>query len=156
MILSLLSWVLLVLVTLLCVVVSGNYVKSRTVSTKLLAPASKEFFDNADKLMKTPEDLPNSVLEGLNIMSESLNDRKGSRALLRILRKANSDLGQRKHPGELGKDLTEMRPELQEIFGCAVAGWLNFVTHRYFVLQQKIIIELTSVPRNFQRNDKKT
>ena len=98
MILSLLSWVLLVLVTLLCVVVSGNYVKSRTVSTKLLAPASKEFFDNADKLMKTPEDLPNSVLEGLNIMSESLNDRKGSRALLRILRKANSDLGQRKHP----------------------------------------------------------
>ena len=44
MILSLLSWVLLVLVTLLCVVVSGNYVKSRTVSTKLLAPASKAFF----------------------------------------------------------------------------------------------------------------
>ena len=46
---------------------------------------------------------------------------------------------------ELGKDLTEMRPELQEIFGCAVAGWLNFVTHRHFVLQQKIIIELTNM-----------
>ena len=145
MFMSLLFWVLLVLVALSCVVVSDYYVKSRTVSTKLLALACKEFFDNADKLLKTPEDLPDSVLEGLNTMSEFLDSGKGSRALLLILRKANSDLDQGKHPSELRKDLTKMRPELQEIFGCAVAGWLNFVTHRHFVLQQRIMIELTKM-----------
>ena len=148
MIMSLLFLFLLILAALLCVVAGGIYAKSRIVSVKLLAPASREFFDNADKLMKNPQDLPDSIFDGLNIMSESLNDKKGSRALLRILRKTNNDPvqpGQPGHPDKLQKDLTRMRPELQEIFGCAVAGWLNFVTHRYFIPQQKIIMELAKM-----------
>lgn len=142
MIMSLFFWILLACLALASVWLSGHFVRSRTVSTKLLAVASKEFFENAEKLLKTPEELPDSVLEALETMSQSIDNGHGSRALLDSLRMANSDANTEESPSELQRDFEGMRPELVEFFGLAVAGWLNFVTHRHFIIQQKINMEL--------------
>jgi hypothetical protein len=119
------------------------FLENRDVSSKLLALASKEFFDNAEKIMKTPEDVPDTVLDALKTMNDTMNNGEGSRALLHILREFNKQkAGALKQENNLAVELGKMREPLRDLFGMAVAGWLNYVTHRHFLYSRAINSEL--------------
>lgn len=136
------SWAVLVLLAAALVIFSGFYVRSRLISTRLIAVAAVEFFDNSNKLLKTPEDLPDSVLEFLQWMVSSMENGDGSQTLLAALKRENSQNGSLGEHSQLRSDVEAMRPELAEIFENAVSGWLNFVIHRHAITQFQIHLEM--------------
>ena len=70
--------------------VARYYLRNRLISTKLLAVASSEFFDNSEKLMKTSEELLEPVLSAMQTMLDCMNNGQGSRVFYRLLRKTST------------------------------------------------------------------
>ncbi|AZV00227.1 hypothetical protein pben1_p70 [Paracoccus phage vB_PbeS_Pben1] len=115
----------------------------RRVLNRLLAVASEDFHDAASSLLKTPQDLPDEVLDSLSMMSRTGFSRGSERAFLIALQR--SRLVEKSSKGQpsnsLIKAIKNMRPELQSIFGKAVVAWFNIMTHKSGPYHQKIRIE---------------
>lgn len=136
MMVNLLGWLLLFGVLACALYVFNQYLDRKVASSKLLMVASTDFFENAEKLFKTPEDLPDRVLNAVELMTRTINNREGSRALLYVLKRANGDLGaSRTDEADFRKEIGSMRPELQIIFGHLTAAWMNYVSNRSFFYQ---------------------
>lgn len=118
----------------------------RDMSNKLSIVAASEFFDKADSLMKTPSDLPDSVLDAIQTMMVSMNNGTGARAFLNVLKQLNNDIptvGKRGvDDADLMSDVKNMRPELGLIFRETVAAWLNYVTNRHVIYNIAITLEV--------------
>jgi len=91
MISALISWAIFVGFAIVVYFVLKIVLETRDIANKLLVVASAEFFEMADKLMKTPDELPDSVLNALETMMNSMNNGEGSRVLLHLLREFNSE-----------------------------------------------------------------
>lgn len=139
---SFLSALFLIVLAISLSWVSRIWLERRSTSIQLLMVASTDFFENAEKLMKTPDELPESVLVALQTMISTMND-NGARLFLRALRRANRNSEfEAKQPGQLAKDVSEMRPELKKLFMSANISWLNYSMYRHEIYKYFIFNEL--------------
>lgn len=113
----------------------------RKLHNRLLAVASEEFFESAEKLMKTPDELPDPVLDMLSMMSRTGMSPGSERVFLDALKRSRQgqtkDAASRKMSDAIGS----MRKELQDIFRDAACAWFNVMTHKSTLYYQKIATE---------------
>ena len=113
-------------------------VERRRILNRLLAVASEDFHNATQSMLKTPEDLPDSVLDALSIMSESGFSRGSERQFLRAMRVMRETPAPK---SRLSEDSHEMRPELETLFRKAAVAWFNIMTHKSGRYHRKIFLE---------------
>lgn len=94
------------------------WIARRAALNRMFRTASDDFYEAAEKMLKTPDDLPAETLDSLEFMSRMLNEPHGERRLLRTLRRL---------PGGVKKPAAAqsvMRPELRELENRASVAWL--------------------------------
>lgn len=146
MLVEVVAWFALGVGVVASVFISRWFLDHLGITTKLLAVASTEFFDEADKLMKSSEELPDPVLRNLEVMIASMNNGQGSKTLYKLLKVLNSGGSNSVSRDTTLKDSVEtMREELRDIFGRAIVAWLNYVTHRHLFYGLAIHAELSKM-----------
>ncbi len=113
-----------------------TYLRFRHVSNRLLALATKEFHDAADSLMKTSEELPDELLDLLEMMDRTAFQKGADRKLLKMVRASSANAGS---PPQW---LNEIRKPLRELFGKTVASWLNIMMYRHTIAGTLIRAEI--------------
>lgn len=107
------------------------YLRTRNMSNRLLAIASKEFYETIEKLVDASDELPDEIFEILETMNRLAGSDKGHKILLQALQlKREHPEFQSKPQLDFDVALGSMREELQDIFHKTVASWLNVMTHR--------------------------
>lgn len=125
-------------------------IEKRRVLNSLLALGSEQFFTATDKIMKTPDDVPDPVLDLLMFMARSAFGDGSEKAFLRALRRSRAEPP---NPSdELFASVAVMRKELQVLLGDAVAAWFNIMTHKSSKYHDLIALEAlrtrVSTPRS--------
>jgi len=103
--------------------------------------ASQDFHDAAKKVLQTPGDLPDSVLDRLSIMSRTGFQRGSEKAFLSAIKAARAAPPEHGRPGDFIADLESLRPELRALVLKAMAAWFNIMTHKSGRYHDKIAIE---------------
>lgn len=114
-------------------------IQMRHVSNRFLAAADEEFFSAANKMLKTPDDIPESVLDLIQMMSVTGFSRGSEKSFLRALQETRKDHGETDQA--LVRDLAGMRPQLRELLATAVAAWFNIMTHKSSRYHRLIAVE---------------
>jgi ABC-type protease/lipase transport system fused ATPase/permease subunit len=121
------------------VVIFIAYLRARTLSNRLLAVASNQFFEATDSLLKSAEEIPMSVLEVVETMNDSATKRKAHWTLLKAVKLKNSYRAESKDEKEsFAADVQNMRPELRDKFEESVIAWLNYLTHQNIYTMARI------------------
>lgn len=113
---------------------------------RLLAVASEDFHKSARSLLKTPDELPQEVLNALSMMSRTGFEEGSEKMFLEALRTARKEKGRTtdsisRRPGLNADIINGMRQELQDLFVKAVMAWFNIMTHKSARYHDKIAME---------------
>lgn len=93
--------------------------------------ATNGFFKKSESLLKTANELPDSVLDALHLMNESISQSNSGKRLLLALKASGKHAGsRRKANGTLIDEVNQMRPELRELFAEASVAWFVSTVHR--------------------------
>ncbi|MEP3440874.1 MAG: hypothetical protein ABJN72_05290 [Sulfitobacter sp.] len=108
------------------------YLRTRSLSNRLLSVAANEFFESVSSLLETGDELPDTVIETIEIMNSSAHNAGSHWALLKAVKqkhhgKPNPSIGDTQR---FKSDFDTLRPELQKLFSKAVVAWLNYLTHQ--------------------------
>lgn len=121
------------------------YLDFRKAANALSVVALNEFFEAAQKMMKTPEEVPDTILLHLDVMRQNINHPRAPRVLLTSLKTANRangpDVSDRDNRAFLD-EVKSMRPELQELFSEAALSFFRFVSLRRTYYQFAIMLEM--------------
>lgn len=113
-------------------------IERRKILNRLMAVASEDFHSAARSMLKTPEEIPDSVLDVLSTMSRTGFAKGSEKQFLHALR------SMRKTPAPsttVANGYKEMRPEMQALFRKSAAAWFNIMTHKSGRYHDKIAIE---------------
>jgi len=135
MFISLFGWIGVLALGVMFVVAFGIYCRARTLSNGIMTFASNEFHDAATSLLKTPDELPDSIITALEKMNTVAQNSNASGRLLYAMKRSEASTSQN---DGIGHELDNMRPELKELFLKAVTGWLNYVSHQNVVNNVRI------------------
>ena len=115
-----------------------------------------EFHNAAESLLRTPNDLPLSVIELLSVFNDSAFEKWVPLMMyqnLRLDRKGKLKLvGGRR----IDSDLLQLRPELKELLKMATLSWYSIILNRSVilgVLMRFEMKELKLLPRNLGRSN---
>jgi hypothetical protein len=125
-------------------VIFSTYMRSRLLSDKLLALASKEFHEKANSAMETPSDLPDTVINHIAFLNREAFNNGTPKKFYFLLKKYNA--------GKIDNNLTsknasvnlfrELRPELQVVLGEITVMWFNLIINRNLFWGALISFEL--------------
>lgn len=129
------GWLLVLACACMMFFVSLLYFWARTLSNQILAVASKDFHEASNSMLDTPEDIPDSILDVLSKMDRTAQRRGASSMLASAMAQGNeSKMAQLSRDRiDFQQDFEKMRPELQDLFHKAVAGWFNYLSHQNVV-----------------------
>lgn len=102
------------------------------VSNSFLALAGHDLHVKASALMASADELPDEVLDSIEFLIRSAMDRKTPYGFYRKIREFNrsgvaTEVGYDERFIAFKKSVSEMRKELQDIFGEMHALWMNWV-----------------------------
>lgn len=106
--------------------------RAKRANDRLYGISLNEFYDAAERLMKTPEDLPDEILELLEDMSKTIRHPQAEFAYLAILRERASKKTFRPTAGEARP--VPLRRELETLMLRAANGWLVAIRHKSTLL----------------------
>lgn len=117
------------------------FLRGKTVANGLLALSVQEFHDACDALLKTPNELPDEVLDAIMKMSDSTFSKGSNWRLKQAIRLDRKGILPSCDDNPLDAAVESMRDELQQLFTKAVASWLNILTHRSLIVGLMIAYE---------------
>lgn len=144
---NLVSYLSLATAVAFVTVVFLAYLKLRGVSNGLLVLAGEEFHDKVDSILKSADELPDSVLDFIEFMIKVANSSNGHWRALRAFRRQNA-LGREESMAEperkaaFEKDLGGLRPELRQLVNDTTMMWLNWHLNRNVVSGLLMMFEL--------------
>ncbi|WP_282052400.1 hypothetical protein [Phaeobacter inhibens] len=124
------SWGLAITIVAIVWWVVKTYLQLKPVGTGLTALAVKEFHDSCDSLMKTPQELPEEVLEALLYMGRNALEKGSHWKLRNAIRQDRRGKPISEASSALKASVEGMRPELRELFLKATASWMNIMCNR--------------------------
>ncbi len=138
------GYVVVALLSIFAFAVISAYAKSRLLSDKLLALASKEFQEKSISIMETPSDLPDVVLDHIAFLNSQAFAKGTPKTFYRLLKSYNQGAFDTAQPK--AKSLTEaadkLRPELRELLGELTVMWFNLIINRNLFWGTLIAFEL--------------
>jgi len=128
------------------------FINLRRHANKTLELAASEFDDILSSILKTPGDLPDTVLDILAGMNGTISAEGSDRVFFNMIRgksKPAMSKGMDAKHSQLEKDINSLRPELQELLQQAVKAWLFVMCHRSIIYGPMIAysIEAKSVQK---------
>lgn len=120
------------------------YVRVKQVWNGMLALWVKDYHEAVESLLKTPEDLPDGVLDAISTMNRTAFADGSHWRLRKLVMLDRKGLLQRRDKPhlELAKQIEGMRPELRSLFARANEAWLNIMCNRSIVVGALISIEI--------------
>ncbi|WP_371227206.1 hypothetical protein [Roseovarius sp. 2305UL8-3] len=146
MIMTVIGWAGFAAVSVGTVIVFTIYLRARSISNKLLVSSSETFFDSCDSLFKTPDEIPDSVVEMIEMMNKSISSKRGHWALLRVLKaRGNGPTIDVEQIKAFDRDVDGMRQELRDIFNRVVVSWLTYLAHQNVFTLMRIALTVMRV-----------
>jgi|GEM_PF-5239131 len=133
MILSILSFVLVVLFLFVFHQTFRIYLAMRGTSNSFLTVASNDFFEKSNSLLTAKDDeLPDEIISQIAMMNRIVAHRKGHWELYKFLSNplSKTKIKDTNEFKDFDAKVKNMRPELIELFKEASVAWLNYMINK--------------------------
>lgn len=114
----------------------STYLKVRALSNRLLAISDKEFFEAANSIMKTPDEIPDAMLVMLTHMGHEAFRSGSERDFLASVRMGRG----RTRPNVDWLD--DVRPEVRDLYFRAILAWFTIMVNKSPVTGYRISYEM--------------
>jgi len=106
------------------------YLDIRTAADRRLKAAVEQFHSSVASMLKTPKDVPDEILQAIDMLSKTAFAPGSERHLARIIRNGKQPSPRSR---DMMRDLAGMRPEMQDLFALAAVSWITIMTHKSVV-----------------------
>lgn len=123
------------------------YARIKHVANGMLALGVKEFHDAVESMLKTPEDLPQGVLDAISAMNRTAFASGAHWRVRKLIELDRKGLIDRSDQGfvDLAKQVADMRPELRALFRKANEAWISIMCNRSILVGLMIAFEMARI-----------